>query len=148
MPAFVKSRLVLPALLAAFAAVVAAGCGGGGGDSSGADPATVAPSSAPIFIDFTVRPEGAAKTNIEELAKKLAGVDNLGDLIVSELQNSASSEGEELDFEKEIEPWLGEEGGLFLQEYEGEDFEGYGAAIQTEDEGEAQDFVDRQTEQS
>src|SRR3954447_3743342 len=148
MPRSVKLRLVLPVLLAALVALLVAGCGGGGGDSSSADPATVAPPSAPIFIDFTVRPEGATKTNIEELAKKLAGVDNLGDLIVTELENSASSEGEELDFEKEIEPWLGEEGGLFLQEYEGEDFEGYGAAIQTEDEGEAQDFVNKQAEQS
>jgi hypothetical protein len=148
MPALVKLRLVLPVFCACLVALLAAGCGGGSDSSSGADPATVTPPSAPIFIDFTVRPEGATKTNIEELAKKLAGVDNLGDLIVTELESSASSEDEELDFGKEVEPWLGEEGGLFLQEYEGEDFEGYGAAIQTEDEGEAQDFVDRQTENS
>lgn len=148
MPRSVKLRLVLPFVLAALIAVLAAGCGGSSDSSSGADPATVVPPTAPIFIDFTVQPEGATKTNIEELAKKLAGVDNLGDLIVTELENSASEDGEELDFEKEVEPWLGEEGGLFLQEYEGEDFEGYGAAIQTEDEGEAQDFVNKQAEQS
>jgi hypothetical protein len=147
--ALVKLRLVLPVFLAALVALLVAGCGGSSDSgSSGADPATLAPASAPIFIDFTVRPEGATKTNIEELAKKLAGVNNLGDLIVTELENSASSEGEELDFEKEIDPWLGEEGGLFLQEYEGQDFEGYGAAIQTEDESEAQDFVNKQAEQS
>jgi len=144
----VKLRFVLPVFLAALAALFVAGCGGSSDSSSGADPATVAPPSAPIFIDFTVHPEGATKTNIEELAKKLAGVNDLGDLIVTELENSADSEGEELNFEKEVEPWLGEEGGLFLQEYEGEDFKGYGAAIQTEDEGEAQDFVDEQAEQS
>jgi hypothetical protein len=148
MPRSVKLRLVLPVFLAALVALLVAGCGGSSDSGSGADPATVAPPSAPIFIDFTVHPEGATKTNIEELAKKLAGVDNLGDLIVTELENSASSEGEEFDFEKEVEPWLGEEGGLFLQEYEGKDFQGYGAAIQAEDEGEAQDFVDKQAEQS
>jgi Protein of unknown function (DUF3352) len=148
MPRSVKLRLVLPVLVAALAALLAAGCGGGSDSGSGADPATVAPPSAPIFIDFTVSPEGATKTNIEGLAKKLAGVDNLGDLIVTELENSASGEGEEFDFEKEVEPWLGEEGGLFLQEYEGQDFEGYGAAIQAEDEDEAQKFVDKQAGQS
>lgn len=146
-PALVKLRLVLPVFLTGLVALLVAGCGGGS-SSSGSDPATVAPASAPIFIDFTVHPEGATKTNIEALAKKLAGVDNLGDLIVTELESSASSEGEELNFEKEVEPWLGEEGGLFLREYEGEDFEGYGAAIQTEDEGEAQAFVDKQAGQS
>jgi hypothetical protein len=147
-PRSVKLRLVLPVFLAAVVALLVAGCGSSSDSSSGADPATVVPASAPIFIDFTVHPEGATKTNIEELAKKLAGVDNLGDLIVTELENSAAGEGEEFDFEKEVEPWLGEEGGLFLQEYEGEDFKGYGAAIQTEDEGEAQDFINKQAEQS
>jgi uncharacterized protein DUF3352 len=148
MPRSVKLRLVLPVFFVAFVALLLAGCGGGGDSGSGADPATVAPPGAPIFLDFTVQPEGATKANIEALAKKLAGVDDLGDLIVTELENSAGEDGEELDFEKEVEPWLGEEGGLFLQEYEGEDFHGYGAAIQAEDEGEAQDFVDKQAEQS
>jgi hypothetical protein len=148
-PAFVKHRLVFSVFFAGLVALLAAGCGGSSDSSdSGSDPASLAPASAPIFIDFTVSPEGATKTNIEQLAKKLAGVDDLGGLIVTELENSAADEGEELDFEKEVEPWLGEEGGLFLQEYEGEDFEGYGAAIQAEDEGEAQAFVDKQSKQS
>jgi len=145
----VRLRLVLISVLVALAAAFAAGCGGGGDDSGGSsDAATLAPPTAPVFIDFTIRPEGATKTNIEELAKKLAGVNDLGDLIVEELESSASEDGEEFDFEKEVEPWLGERAGLFLQEYEEEDFEGYGAAIQTEDEDEAREFVDKQVESS
>jgi hypothetical protein len=148
-PALVKLRLVLLVLAATLVAMLAAGCGGGDDSSGdGSDAATLAPATAPVFIDFTIRPEGATKTNIEELAKKLAGVDDLGGLIVEELENSASDDGEELDFEKEVEPWLGERAGLFLQEYEEEDFEGYGAAIQTEDEDEAREFVDKQIESS
>lgn len=142
-----KLRLVLPVLVAALAAFFAAGCGGGSSDGgSGTDPATVAPPKAPIFIDFTVRPEGETKQNLDALAKDLAGIDNLGDLIVTELENSASEDGEEFDFEKEVEPWLGERGGLFLQDYEESDFEGYGAAVQTTDEDEARKFVDKQAE--
>lgn len=142
-----KLRLVLPVLIAALAALFAAGCGGGGDDGgSGTEPATVAPPKAPVFIDFTVRPEGEAKQNLDALAKDIAGIDNLGDLIVTELENSASEEGEEFDFEKEVEPWLGERGGLFLREYEGDDFEGYGAAVQTEDEDAAREFIDKQAD--
>ena len=148
MPALVKLRLVLISVLAALAALVA-GCGGSDDSSGGSsEAATLAPPTAPVFIDFAIRPEGATKTNIEELAKKLAGVDDLGGLIVEELENSASEDGEEFDFEKEVEPWLGERAGLFLQEYEEEDFEGYGAAIQVEDEDEAREFVDKQIESS
>ena len=144
-----KHRLILPILLAVLAALFVAGCGGGGSsDSGGADPASVAPAQAPVFIDFTVRPEGEAKQNIEALAQKIAGVDDLGGLIVDELENSASEDGEELDFEKEIEPWLGERAGLFLQEYEEEDFEGYGAAVQTDDEDEAWEFIEEESDRS
>jgi hypothetical protein len=127
--------------------MLVAGCGGSSDEGgSGTDPASVAPAKAPLFIDFTVRPEGETQENIDALAKEIAGVDNLGELIVTELENSASDDGEELDFEKEVEPWLGERGGLFLREYEGEDFEGYGVAFQTEDEGAARDFVDKQAD--
>ncbi|HEX3041071.1 MAG TPA: DUF3352 domain-containing protein [Solirubrobacterales bacterium] len=140
-----KLRLVLPALLAALAALFVAGCGGGGDSGgSGTDPVGVAPPQTPIFIDFTVRPEGETKENIDALAKEIAGVDNLGELIVEELESSASAEGEELDFGKEVEPWLGDRGGLFLKEYEGEDFEGYGVAFQTSDEEATQSFLDKQ----
>ncbi len=145
MPRSVKLRLAPFLFLVALAALLVAGCGGGGDDSSGGtDTASVVPADAPVFIDLTVRPEGETKANIEALAQKIAGVDNLGELIVEELENSASDDGEELDFEKEVEPWLGDRAGIFLQEYEDEDFEGFGAAIQTSDEGAAQSFVDEQ----
>jgi hypothetical protein len=147
MPASVKLRFVLPTLLAAVAALFVVGCGGSGDDSSdGTDPASVAPPQVPVFIDFTVRPEGETKQNLDALAKELAGVDNLGELIVTELENSASDDGEELDFEAEVEPWLGDRGGLFLQDYEESDFEGYGVAFQTSDEGASKDFIDKQLE--
>src|SRR5690349_14368240 len=99
MPALVKLRLVLPLALVVLGALVAAGCGGGG-SSGGTDPATVAPANTPMYIDFTIRPEGETKANIEGLAQKLAGVDDLGGLIVSKLEESATEEGEEIDFEK------------------------------------------------
>ncbi len=149
MPRSVKLRLVPLVLLAALAALLVAGCGGSSDDSSGGtDPAGVAPASAPVFISATVRPEGEAKANIEALAQKIAGVDDLGELIVEELENSSSEDGEDLNFEKEVDPWLGDEAGIFLQEYEDEDFEGYGAAIQASDEEEAKSFVDKQAESS
>src|SRR5215203_2887586 len=147
MPASVKLRLVLPVLLVALAALLVAGCGGS--DDSGSDetdPASVAPAKAPVFIGFTVRPEGETKQNIEALAQKIAGVDDLGELIITELESEAADEGEEFDYEEEVEPWLGEEGGIFLQDYEEEDFESYGAAVQTSDEDAARDFVSEKIE--
>jgi len=142
----VKARLVL-LVAAAATALSIAGCGGGS-DSSGSDPATLAPPKSPLFIEAAVQPEGELKSNVESLAKSIAGVDDLGGLIVSELESSASSSGEEFDYAVEVEPWLGETGGLFFQEYDGDDFEGYGVAIQTTDTTATQSFIDKQSEES
>jgi hypothetical protein len=147
MPRSVKLRLAPFLLLAALAALFVVGCGGGDDGGSGdTDPASIAPAQAPVFIDFTVRPEGETQQNIDALAQKIAGIDNVGDLIITELENSASEDDEEFDYEKEVEPWLGEKGGLFLQEYEDDDFEGYGAAVQTSDEDAAREFINKQIE--
>ncbi len=135
-------------MVAAATAAIAfsvAGCGGDSGGSGG-DPATLAPPKAPLYIEAAVQPEGELKTNVESLAASIGGVDDLGGLIVSELESSASDDGEEFDYAKEVEPWLGEKGGLFFQEYDGDDFTGYGFAVQSTDTGATQDFIDKQSE--
>jgi Protein of unknown function (DUF3352) len=142
MPARMKVRPVL-LLIAALAALAIAGCGGGGSDSgSGADPATLAPPKSPLYVEATVQPQGELKTNIESLAKSIGGIDDPGALIVSELEKSATSSGEELDFEKEVQPWLGEKGGISFEHYDGNNFSGYGVAIQVTDTDAAQSFID------
>jgi hypothetical protein len=146
MPALVKARPVLLAV-AAIAALAVAGCGGGSSDSS-SNPATLAPPKSPLYIEATLQPEGELKSNVEALAKSLAGIDDVGGLIVSEIESSTGSSSDELDYEKEIEPWLGEKGGLFFQEYDGEDFEGYGVAIQTSDAEATQGFIDKRSQAS
>jgi hypothetical protein len=142
----VKPRLVL-LIAAATAALAVAGCGGSG-DSGSSDPATLAPPKSPLFIEAAVRPEGELKSNIDSLAQSIGGVDDLGGLIVSELEKSAGNEDDEFDYAKEVEPWLGEKGGLFFQKYDGDDFEGYGVAVQTTDATATQDFIDKQAEES
>jgi hypothetical protein len=144
----VKPRLILPVVAATAALVLfAAGCGGDD-SGSGSDPAAVAPPKSPLYIEATVRPEGELKTNIDSLAKSIAGVDDLGGLIASELESSASDSDEEFDYAKEVEPWLGEKGGLSFQDYDGEDFHGYGFAVQTTDANATQAFIDHLASES
>jgi hypothetical protein len=142
MRALVKARLVL--LAAALAVLALAGCGGGGDSSSDDSPAALVPSRAPVFIEVAVRPEGELKANVEALAASIGGVDDLGDLIVTELEESATDSGEELDYGREVEPWLGERAGIFLDKYDGDDFTEYGIAAQTTDADATQAFVDKQ----
>lgn len=136
-----RVRLV-PGLLAVFAALALASCGDGGG--SGTEPAAVAPPAAPFFIDVAVRPDPETGEAIDSLARKIAGVSDLGALIVSELEGSAD---EPVDFAAEVEPWLGERAGIFFKSFDGSDFGGYGIAVQTTDAGAASEFVDEHSDE-
>lgn len=137
-------RLASLVLSIAALALLVAGCGSDS-DSSGSDPAALAPPTSPLYLEAALQPEGELKTNVEALAEEIAGVDDLGELIVEELESSATDSGEDFDFEKEMAPWLGEKGGMFFQKYDGEDFHGYGIAVQSTDTDATQAFIDDQT---
>jgi Protein of unknown function (DUF3352) len=139
----ITTRLVLPVLAAAAALALLAGCGSD--NSSSTDPASVAPPETPVFIEATLQPTGTLKTNLEAIASRVAGVEDLGGTLVSYIEQSVTSD-EPLDFEKEVQPWLGEKAGIFLTGYDGDDFEGTGLAVETTETGEAQDFIDKRVE--
>jgi hypothetical protein len=146
MPARVKPRFLI-LIAAAAAALAIAGCGGSGGSSgSSSDPATLAPPKAPVYVEATLNPQGTLKSDLESLAKQVAGIDNVGELIVTELEESAQAAGKPFDYAKEVEPWLGEKAGLFLAGYDGNNFQEVGIAVQTTDPGATQQFIDENYE--
>src|SRR3954451_19372784 len=140
-----RSRILLVLSLAAIAAsILLAGCGGGGsGGGTTADPATLAPSDAPLFIEATVRPEGELKSNIESLVENAAGISDPGTLIIDRLNSSLADANteEKLTYEDDIEPWLGEKAGIYFSHYDGDSFSGVAGVIQTTDSDAAKDFV-------
>ncbi len=142
-----KARLLVLLALGAVAALVVAGCGGSS-DSGGKDPAEAAPPDSTVFIAGSIKPDGEVAENVEELAQKLAGVDDLGALIAEEIDKETVANGAKIDFEKEIEPLLGEKAGFFLSEYDGDEFNGGGFALQVEDEGEAEDLIEEKSKEA
>jgi hypothetical protein len=140
-----KTRVSFPVLAALAAAAIFAGCGDSG-DSSGDDPASVAPADTPVFVEAKIRPTGELRTNLEEIASRVAGVDDLGGTIVEQLEAAASDSDEPVDFEKDIQPWLGETAGIFLTEYDGDNFDGVGGAVAVTDTGAAQEFIDKRVD--
>lgn len=136
-----KTRLVLP-VLAATAALAIAGCGDGGSSS---DLAGLAAPGSLVFVEGTVRPEGELRSNVDSLAGKVGGVENLGALIVEKLEESASNSGETLDFEKEVEPWLGERAAISFSKLDSDgDLSGYGIVVETTDPEATQATIDHQ----
>jgi hypothetical protein len=96
----------------------------------------------PVFIEGELKPEGEAGKNVEALAEKIAGIEDLGQTAAEALEESAASNGEPLDFAKDIEPWLGNRSGVYLESYDGDEFQAGGAMVETTDTGAAQEFID------
>jgi hypothetical protein len=140
-----KARLVLFLIAAAIAALFVAGCGGGDDGPSASDPASVAPAKTPVFVEVAVQPQGEVKSNIEALVENLVGIDDLGGFIVDKIEEEASDSDDPVSFEKEIQPWLGEKGGIFLGSYDGDDFDDAGFAVEVTDADAAQQFIDNQS---
>lgn len=108
-------------LLLLLIALVASGCGGSskasaGGDG-GADPATVAPAGSALFISLNVRPQGETKTNIERLGKAILATDDLA-AAVKRLLPKSTGRGN-LNFERDVQPWLGEHLAAALPSFSG-----------------------------
>jgi hypothetical protein len=138
------SALALAAVLAA--ALVVAGCGGGSSGGGGGEPAGLAPKQAPVYLEVSLAPDAKTSEALDELTQTVFGIENVGDFVAEELEKSALGEGEKLNFEEEVEPWLGEKAGLYLAGYDGNDFHGYGIAIETTNSGEAEEFIEKRVE--
>jgi hypothetical protein len=145
----IKIRLSIP-VLAVLAAIIVAGCGSSSGGSSTASngPASLAAPGSLVYVEGNLKPTGELKSNVDAVANKIAGIDNLGEFVVSELESSASGEGESVDFATEIEPWLGKTAGVsFERLIDGELSEPL-IAIQTTNAKATQAFIDKQAKSS
>jgi hypothetical protein len=121
------------------AAIAIPGCGGDGGVGSD-DPASLAPADAPLYIQGVLRPHGRLKTEVETLASQVTRLDDptgkLIDFLNQSLRESHPVSGKHLTFAKDIEPWLGERAGIFVQRLT--DDPPAAGVVQTTDAGAAQ----------
>jgi hypothetical protein len=143
----IKTRLLLPALAALLAAVVLfAGCGGS--DSSSSDLAGFAAPGSLVYLEGKVRPSGELKSNVDSLAQAVGGIDNLGEYVVSKLEDSARGKGEPFDYAKEVEPWLGEKAGVAFKGLKDGKLAEPVVVVESTDVAATQEFIDAQAKQS
>lgn len=139
-------RLLLP-LAAPFAALALLGGCGGGSSSSSTDLAGFAPPRSLVYVEGTLQPTDSLKADVNAAAQTVAGVDDLGDLIVEELEESAREDGEPFDYATEVEPWLGERASVAFKDLDEDgDPSNFVLAIESTDTGATEEFVETQTE--
>lgn len=126
----------------ASAGLLLAGCGGEDSvETSDSILAEYAPASPPLFIEGTVRPEGDLKSDIEELLGRFPQGDQVGGLLLESLNESLAEDN--LTYEEDIEPWLGNRAALFIPDASKESAV---ATVETDDEGAAEEFLRSQLE--
>jgi hypothetical protein len=105
---------MIAACLAVPAAILA-GCGGGGGDGDvDVGPATAAPADAALYLDATVKPTGQTQTDAQSALSKVLNTPDPGGKIVSLIEDQAKSEGHPIDYQQDVQPWLGQKAGIFF----------------------------------
>lgn len=149
MPLDLKARQALSLLfICGILLGVVAGCGDSGSDGGDGEAslASVAPPTSAVFVEGTIRPKGKLQKDVEAAVKAIAGIDDPGAEIVSKLEEEAEDEGEPFDYETEVEPWLGDRAGTFLDDFDGEDFQQVGVAVETTDPDAALSFIEKQAD--
>ena len=148
----VRIRFGIP-LFALTLALFVAGCGeddAGSSQSSSAGP-TMAGFAAPgsvVYVEGELKPTGEMKSNVDSVAAIISGSDTLGGLIISELEESARESGETFDYQREVEPWLGEKASVAFEKVEEDgDLSEPLIAIETADEAASQKFIDARASQ-
>lgn len=106
-------RRAAPAALAALVAALSiAACGSSSTAGTAADPATVVPADAPLYVSAVVQPEGTLKQNATADAKALTHNGKPFSSLLSALQGSKLLG--HFDYAREVKPWLGPNAGLYV----------------------------------
>jgi Protein of unknown function (DUF3352) len=107
-----QPRLACLAVAAATLAGALAGCGSSPSQGTSADPATVVPASAPLYLGAVVRPGGSLKAAALAAGRKLTHQADPYLRLVGLLQSPGSGTP---SFAKDVAPWLGSRAGIFFE---------------------------------
>jgi hypothetical protein len=101
----------LALLAVACAATALGGCGSSSPTGTSASPATVVPSSAPLYVEADVTPTGNLQTYATATARTLTGRPKPFTTLLQLLQGPT---GKTPNYDQEVKPWLGPHAGVFL----------------------------------
>jgi Protein of unknown function (DUF3352) len=131
--------LTITALLSTL--VVAAGCGSD--SSSSSSPASLVPAGTLVYAEATLNPDEDQQAAIDSLISKFPGKGSAGERIRGLLDKAFSDSDTGLSYSKDIEPWLGDTAGFFVSSFPTGTDVSTAAIVATDDEGKANDAIDK-----
>ena len=117
-------------VLCVLAALTFAACGQSGSGDGGADPASLVPAGAPVYVQAAVRPQGERRDDALAAAGKIMRTGDpaarLRELVDKELADDG------LTWERDFAPWLGDDAGIWATNLEAAE-PSYAAIVATKD---------------
>jgi Protein of unknown function (DUF3352) len=142
-------RLAALALVSALLAL--AGCGGST-SSGGDDPASLVPANAPVYFEATLRPDGDLRDGALDAAGKVLHTDDpqkrIDELVKEAFADTDEDGGLELDYARDVKPWLGEKAGVWAVSTEDGQDDKAVAILSATDTDKAQQAIDRLSKES
>jgi hypothetical protein len=113
-----RHSLIIALLTVATTTLLAAlgGCGSSASPGINADPATVVPAAAPLYIGAIVQPSGALESATATDGQKLTGSSEPFSGLLKMLTPSGSAQ---LNYAHDVKPWLGDQAGAFALSIDG-----------------------------
>jgi hypothetical protein len=135
-------RYLLLTLLLLTTVVAAAGCGK---DEAPSGASSVVPAGSLVYGQATLKPEGEQKQAVESLIERFPGEGDAGQRVKSLVEKAFAKSESNLSYEKDVEPWLGDEAAFFVTNVSQNQGQADGAGlIATDDEDAARDAIDKQ----
>jgi hypothetical protein len=110
--------MIRAAALASTIAAVALGAASCGGSSAagGDGPATLVPAAAPFYLEAAVQPEGDRRDDALAAAGKILRTGDPAGKLRSLIDEKLAEEGHGLTWEKDFQPWVGENAGVWVSD--------------------------------
>jgi hypothetical protein len=138
-------KLILVLAVMSIAVFAALGCGAEDEAASGA--AELAPAGAVMYGEATLKPEGDQKEAVDAIIAKFPGEGSAGDRIKRLIEQGLRKSDAPVSYEKDIEPWLGDEAAFFATGATAKgSFRTTAGMIATEDEDKARDALEKAAE--
>ena len=134
-------KLILTLLVLSASVLAAAGCGneeGAGGASE------LVPARAAFYGEATLNPEGEQQEAVNAILARFPGGGQAGDRLKELIDRALRESDAPVSFQKDIEPWLGDEAAFFASGMAGDgNFRSAAALVATDDEDAALEAVEK-----
>jgi len=121
---------------------------GCGGDEQAASSATeLVPAGAALYGEANLKPEGDQKAAVDSILAKFPGGGDALDKLKEAIEKGLRESDAGITFKDDIEPWLGDEAAYFASGLDASgQFESSALLLATDDEGKAQDTLEKSAE--